>query len=222
MLGHLSPYSMNLMNYPDDQIEAGEGRDLVEARAIAIDRLLTKLLPQPFSRFSVINQKIEDAMRRRRTAMINDQEAQKLNQIDQLLDYFQVLEAIVPAEGSQYISLYAARLLQSPNNASSQAFELFKFIKDMHKIRNSVLHGRVDEVLSGKLKTDYKLDIPRLRQIIYSLACLYIMNGSLRELATRLALGEQVNLEREYETNQTDWVSRRRSAALRNSGITFW
>jgi hypothetical protein len=69
---------------------------------MAIDRLLTKILPQPFSKFAVINQKIEDAMRRRRTAIRNDEWAQKMNQIDQLLDYFQVLEAIVPAEGSQY------------------------------------------------------------------------------------------------------------------------
>jgi hypothetical protein len=225
MLGHLSAYSMNLMNYPDDQIEGGEGRDLGDSRAMAIDRLLTKLLPQSFSRFTVVNQKIEDAMRRRRTAMINDQQVQKLNEVDQLLDYFQVLEAIVPAEGSQYISLYAARLLQSPTNPANQAFELFKFIKDMHKIRNYVLHGRIDEVLSGKLKTDYKLDIPRLRHIIYSLACLYIMNGSngsLREHATRLALGEKVDLEREYETSQTDWMNRRRSAALRNSDVVFW
>jgi len=144
---------------------------------MAIDRLLTKILPQPFSKFAVINQKIEDAMRRRRTAIRNDEWAQKMNQIDQLLDYFQVLEAIVPAEGSQYISLYAARVLTPPNSAPNQGFELFKFIKDMHTIRNHIIHGRVGDVLS--VKTDHKLDIPRFRHIIYSLASLYIMNGPL-------------------------------------------
>ena len=114
MLGHLSAYSMNLVHYPDDVIEDGEGRSLQEVDGMAIDRLLTKILPQPFSKFAVINQKIEDAMRRRRTAIRNDERAQKMNQIDQLLDYFQVLEAIVPAEGSEYISLYAARVLTPP------------------------------------------------------------------------------------------------------------
>jgi hypothetical protein len=151
--------------------------------------------------------------------MLNDARAQKLSEIDQLLDYFQVLEAIVPAEGSEYISLYAARLLRN-DSVSNQAFELFQFIKDMCKIRNSVMHGRVDEVLSGKL--GQRLDIPRFRQVICSLARLHIMNGPLRDLATKLALGETVQVEREYETNQAEWVARRRTGALRNANVVFW
>jgi hypothetical protein len=42
------------------------------------------------------------------------------------------------------------------------------------------------------------------------------------EHATRLALGEKVDLEREYETTQTDWMNRRRRAALRNSDVVIW
>jgi len=222
MLGHLSAHSMNLMNYPDERIEAGEGRELNESDGMAIDRLLTKLLPQSLSKFAVINQKIEDAMRRRRTAVRNDHRAQKLNEIDVLLDYFQVLEALIPTAGSEYISLYAARLLRAPNSAPNQTFELYKFIKDMYTVRNNVMHGRVDDVLSGKLKESRKLDIFRLRHIVYSLACLNIMNGPLRDIATLLALGETAQLEREYETDQQEWMNRRKNALLRNANVVSW
>jgi len=213
---------MLMHNYPDERIDRGEHRDIDESSGMAIDRLLTKLLPQEPAKFSVINQKLEDALRRRRSAILNDQRAQKLNEIDQLLDYFQVLEATVPAMGSEYISLYASRLLTPNDSPANQAFELFQFIKDMHSIRNSVMHGRVDEVLSGKLKQAARLDIPRFRHVVYSLTCLHIMNGPLRDLATRLALGEKIELEREYETNQDEWMKRRRAAHLRNANITFW
>jgi hypothetical protein len=222
MLGHLSTHSMVLMNYADDRIEGGEGRDIEESDGMAIDRLLSKLLPQSLAKFEVINQKIEDAMRRRRTALLNDARAQKLNEIDQLLDYFQVLEALIPTGGSEYISLYAARLLRSPNSAPNQTFELYRFIKDMYTVRNSVMHGRVDDVLSGKLKESRKLDIFRLRHIVYSLACLNIMNGPLRDAATLLALGETFQLEHEYETDQQEWMRRRKSAVLRNANVVFW
>jgi len=218
-LGHLSAHSMNLMNYPDNRVEPGESREIQDSEGMAIDRLLTKLLPQSLSKYTVVNQKLEDAMRRRRTVMLNDTRAQKLSEIDQLLDYFQVLEAIVPAEGSEYISLYAARLLRD-DSVPNQAFELFQFIKDMCKIRNSVMHGRINEVLSGKL--GQRLDILRFRQVIYSLVRLHIMNGPLRDLATKLALGETVQLEREYEANQAEWMARRRTGALRNANVVFW
>jgi hypothetical protein len=222
LLGKLSAHSILMHNYPDERIDRGEHRDIDESSGMAIDRLLTKLLPQEPAKFSVINQKLEDALRRRRSAILNDQRAQKLNEIDQLLDYFQVLEATVPAMGSEYISLYASRLLTPNDSPANQAFELFQFIKDMHSIRNSVMHGRVDEVLSGKLKQAARLDIPRFRHVVYSLTCLHIMNGPLRDLATRLALGEKIELEREYETNQDEWMKRRRAAHLRNANITFW
>lgn len=222
MLGHLSAHSMILMNYPDDRIEDGEGRDIDESHGMAIDRLLTKLMPQSLSKFEVINQKIEDAMRRRRRALLNDARAQKLNEIDQLLDYFQVLESLVPAGGSEYISLYAARLLRSPNSAPNETFELYRFIKDMYTVRNNVVHGRVDDVLSGRLKESRKLDIFRLRHIVYSLACLNIMNGPLRDAATLLALGETCQLEREYETDPQEWMKRRKSGMLRNANVIFW
>jgi hypothetical protein len=142
MLGHLSAHSMNLMSYPDDRIERGEGRDLDDTAGMAIDRLLTKLLPQSLSTFAVLNQKVEDAIRRRRRVR-NDDHLQKLNEIDQLLDYFQILEAIIPVRGSEYISLYAARLLRSPNSAPNQTFELYRFIKDMYNVRNDIMHGPV-------------------------------------------------------------------------------
>src|SRR5882762_9519512 len=80
----------------------------------------------------------------------------------------------------------------------------------------------IDDVLSGKLKEGRKLDIFRLRHIVYSLACLSIMNGPLRDAATLLALGETYQLEREYETDQQEWMKRRKSGVLRNANVVFW
>jgi hypothetical protein len=223
MLGHLSAHSMIIFNSPDDRIERGEGRELEQSSSVGLDKLVNKLMQTPFSKVAVIDQKVEDAIRRRRSVILNDRLAQIRDDIDKLLDYFQVLEAIVPAEGSQYISLYAARLLASSGHGGFAAnpFEIFKFIKDMHTIRNNVIHGRVDEVISGRLKD--KLDIPRLRQIIYSLAGLYVLNGgALRESATRLALGEQVALETAYGMPPAGWTSYIRAAPERNQNLVFW
>jgi hypothetical protein len=189
---------------------------------MAIDRLLTKLLPQSLTNFEVINQKIEDALRRRRRALLNDTRAQRLNEIDQLLDYFQVLEALVPARGSDSISLYAARLLRTPNSAPNQTLELYRFMKDMYRVRNDIMHGRVDEVLSRKSKESQRIDIYKLRHIVYSLACLHIMNGQLKDAATQLALGETAQLEHEYETDTEEWLKRRKSGMLRNANVIFW
>jgi hypothetical protein len=161
-------------------------------------------------------------MRRQRKAWRNDAHVQKLNEIDQLLDYFQILEAIVPVNGSEYISLYAARLLRSPNSVPNQTFELYRFIKDMYKVRNYIMHGRVDDILSRKSKESQRIDIYKLRHIVYSLACLHIMNGQLKDAATRLALGETAQLEREYETDQQEWMKRRKSGVLRNANVVFW
>ena len=223
ILGNLSTHSMLLHNFPDERIERGEHRDVDESSGMAIDRLLTKLLPQNPDNFAVINQKLEDAIRRRRSTMLNQQRGTRLNEIDQLLDYVQVLEAIVPVMGSESISLYAARLLTRHDSPPNQGFELYTFIKDMYKIRNAVVHGRVNEILDVNSKLAAKLDIPRFRQIIYSLTCLHIMNGQLRgDLATRLSLGEKIELEREYETNPVDWMKRHKEARLRNANTVFW
>lgn len=222
MLGHLSAYSLNLMNYPDDRIEPGQARDLDESAGMAIDRLLSRLLPQSLSTFAVINQKIEDAMRRHRRAWRNDPYAQRLNEVDQILDYFQILEAVVPGYGSENISLYAARLLRSPNSVPNESFELYRFIKDMYKVRNDIMHGRVDGILSRKTKESQRIDIYKLRHIVYSLVCLRIMNGQLKDAATRLALGEAVQLEREYELDQQEWMMRRKTGMLRNANLVFW
>jgi hypothetical protein len=222
MLGNLSAHSMNFMHYPDDRIERGEGGELDESAGMAIDRLLTKLLPEPLSTFAVINQKVDDALRRRRRALRNDAHVQKLNEIDQILDYCQILEAILPVNGIEYISLYAARLLRSPNSAPNEIFELYKFIKDMYRVRNDIMHGRVDDVLSRKSKPSQRIDIYKLRHIVYSLACINIMNGPLVDAATRLALGETFQLEREHESDQQAWMKRHRDALLRNASVVFW
>lgn len=195
--GHLSTFSMNCMNFPDDPLERDAPGELHDIHYLWVGRLLPKLLQQPFSKVDLIDQKIEDAARRQRRVMLKEREAQILTAIDQLLDYFQVLEAVVPAEGSQYIALYAAILLKASGygGLGMKPFELFTFIKDMHKIRNHVLHGRIDEILSGRLKTDHQLNINTFKQLVQVLAGLYVLNGPLREAATRLALGEELKLE---------------------------
>jgi hypothetical protein len=195
--GHLSALCMNCMNFPDDPLERDAPGELDDVHYLWAGRLLPKLLQQPFSKVDLIDQKIEDAARRQRRVMLKEREAQVLTAIDQLLDYFQVLEAVVPAEGSQYIALYAATLLRASGygGLGMKPFEVFTFIKDMHKIRNYVLHGRIDEILNGRLKTDHQLNINAFKQLVHVLAGLYVLNGPLREAATRLALGEEVKLE---------------------------
>jgi hypothetical protein len=219
-IGHLSALHMVLTNYPDELVEDGESRNLEEPYSAAISRLLERLVSARPDKFTVIQQKLDDALRRHRKVLLNNQRATQMNDIDKLLDYFQVLEAVVPFEGSHNISLAAARLLTNPGDASSKPFEMFQFIKDMHTIRNEVVHGRIDRVLEGKKMP--KLDINRFRHIIYSLVCLHIMNGSLRDASVRLALGEPVKLEREYFDEYSEWTKRKKLYELQNKSIVFW
>jgi hypothetical protein len=196
MPGHLSAYSMNCMNFPDDPLEGESPGDLDDFHYLYIGRLLPKLLQQPLSKMDLIDQKIEDAARRQRRVMLGEREAQLRTAIDQMLDYFQILEAVVPAEGSQYISLYAAVLLKAGGyrGIEMKPFEMFTLFKDMHKIRNYVMHGRIDEVMNGRFRTDQQ-SFYTFKQMVHGLAGLYVLNGSLREIATRLALGEEIKLE---------------------------
>jgi hypothetical protein len=200
MPGHLSALLMNFMNFPDDPLERESPADLDDFHYLYIGRLLPKLLHEPFAKMDLINQKIEDAARRQRRVMLGEQAAQLRTSIDRILDYFQILEAIVPAEGSEYISLYAAVLLKTGGYRGSgmKPFEMFMLFKDMYKIRNAVMHGRIDDVMSaktgGKFRTDQQ-SFYTFKQMVHGLAALYVLNGSLREPATKLALGEEMKLE---------------------------
>jgi hypothetical protein len=195
MPGHLSALSLNCMNFPDDPFERESPSDLDDFHYLYVGRLLPKLL-QPLSKVDLIDQKIEDAARRQRRVMLGERQAQLRTAIDQMLDYFQILEAVVPAEGSQYISLFAAVLLKAGGyrGMEMKPFEMFTLFKDMHKIRNYVMHGRIDEVMSGRFRTDQQ-SFYTFKHTVHGLAGLYVLNGPLRDAAARLTLGEEMKLE---------------------------
>jgi hypothetical protein len=117
--------------------------------------------------------------------------------IDQLLDYFQILEAIVPAMGSEFIALYAAVLLHAIKSQEDPE-SAYDFVKRMHTIRNDVMHGRIRTVLTATKNRLTVHDIHRFREIIHALAGAYVMNGALRDKARLLALGKKIALVPAY------------------------
>jgi hypothetical protein len=60
----------------------------------------------------------------------------------------------------------------------------------MHTLRNDILHGRIDEVLNPKKPKIDPGEVQIFRVMVYQLGALYILNGKLRDLASRLAVGE--------------------------------
>jgi hypothetical protein len=206
-LGHYSGGSsgMALRNYPGERIDRGFGSD-AQSWGHGLERLFPPLLAAPMDSIAVLYDKIDDAFRRQQQRGAPFDGVSTKPAIDQLLDYFQSLEAIIPIEGSYQIALYAAVLLRAANRGLGlKAIEVFEFVKDMHKLRNEVVHGRIDNVLLGRGKTTYKIaDIGRFRQYVHELAILYLLNPDekgkhdLRGAAHRLAVGEDVNLRTLY------------------------
>jgi hypothetical protein len=113
------------------------------------------------------------------------------------------LEAIIQAEGSYQIALYATVLLDSARQGRELAgTTVFDFVKDMRTLRNEVVHGRIDKVLDGRSKAKHKItEIELFPHYIYQLAILYVLNPGengqhgLRPLGHRLALGEPVKVK---------------------------
>lgn len=205
MLGHYSEPGLNFMNYPDEYVEGGLGQDLKQY-AWELERLIPHALATPYTSIAVLDHKIEDALRRERRGAVEMQEAESKAAVDKLLDYFQALEAVVPIEGSYQIALYAAVLLGAASrDGATRAPEVFQFIKDMHTLRNAVVHGRLDKVLDGKVNTKNKLNVALLRNYVHELAILYLLNPDERgnrglcPLAHRLALGEPAVVKTLYE-----------------------
>ncbi|MGC2745790.1 MAG: hypothetical protein WA672_21685 [Candidatus Angelobacter sp.] len=222
MPGHLASHSFNCMNFPDEPLPHGRGSELDQSTSFWLTRILSKLMAQPFENVAVIAQKIDDALRRHRTATLDQASARLSVAVDQLLDYFQILESVVPAEGSQYIALYAARLLRAAGHSAApgKALETFNFFKDMHKIRNDVVHGRINQVLGGK--SGKNLNIDAFRHAIHTLAALYVMNGPLRDQATQLLLGEPVKLNHMYTDDHTEFTRESRASWERKKTEFFW
>jgi len=207
-LGHYSGggSGMVLMNYPGERIDRGFGSD-AQSWGLALERLFPPLLAAPTDSIAVVYDKIDDAFRRQQQRGTPFDGVAAKPAIDQLLDYFQALEAIIPIEGSYQIALYAAVLLRAAHKGRGlKAGDIFDFVKDMHTLRNEVIHGRIDNVLLGRAKTKYKItDIGQFRQYVHELAILYLLNPDergkqdLRKTAHRLAVGEDVNLRTLYK-----------------------
>jgi hypothetical protein len=137
--------------------------------------------------------------------------------IDQLIDYFQILEAIVPTMGSEFIALYSAVLLTAIEKGEG-SWATFQFIKRMHKFRNDVMHGRLDDVLNPKANFSVE-DVERFKLMIHALAGAYAMNGPLREIATKLALGHSVELTSLFPSSVEEMNRMRRP---QNHPPTWW
>src|SRR5208282_1372188 len=142
VLGHFSGGSsgMVLRNYPGERIDRGFGSD-AQSWGVALERLFPPLLAAPTDSIAVVYDKIDDAFRRQQQRGTPFDGVATKPAIDQLLDYFQALEAIIPIEGSYQIALYAAVLLRAVHKGRGlKAGDIFDFVKDMHTLRNEVIH----------------------------------------------------------------------------------
>lgn len=193
--GRLSSARFRLVDYPDDVIEGADSRDL-QSYAGVVERLFPVVLACPYSRLAVIDHKIEDALRRIKRSWSRGYKTQVKPALDMLLDYCQALESVVEVEGSYDIALYASLLLSASGNRGLGATtaELFEFFKGMYRIRNDIMHGRIDDVLNREAKSKSNFDIYRLRYYVHQIAVLHVLNDDLKQAAHRLALGEHVEL----------------------------
>jgi len=121
--------------------------------------------------------------------------------VDRLLDYCQALESIIPFTGKQ-IPEYAARVLEeNARGLRGAQSDTLDFLKDMYKLRNSVMHGKFDQVVDDRAGTRYKLkDVDLFRRYVYDLAILYFLNPdpkgepNLRRFIMHLRRGKAVEL----------------------------
>jgi hypothetical protein len=200
MVAHLSALHLSVMNFPDSQLDNSDSRELNDPDHIWLMRLWPKLVDTDYARIFILDQKIEDAIRREREATFDQEMTRRRVAVDQLLDYIQILEAVLNVKGSENFSLYAAVLLKASGNGqfAHGTYEVYEFLKNIFNIRNNVVHGRLDEVLHPK-GDKFKLDILRFRQMVHVLASLFVLNGPLRDAATKLTLGGHVDLQSIYK-----------------------
>ncbi|MGB6483706.1 MAG: hypothetical protein WBE86_09505 [Candidatus Acidiferrales bacterium] len=200
MLGHLSSMHSNVMNFPENALNSRNSSELNDADNLWLEILLPQLLQMDYASVFILDQKIQDAIGRERERIRDRQLGSRRVAVDQLMDYYQMLEAVLDVRGSEQTALYAAVLLAANGNGQfkDKGHENYTFLKETAKIRNDVVHGRLGSVLAPKDGV-FKLDINRFRHIVHVLASLFVLNGPLRDAATKLAVGERVGLQSLYE-----------------------
>lgn len=195
ILGHRSGHYMTFMNWPDEYIPGTESRDLM-THELWFRILVPYIVAAPWTELEVVHRKFEDAFRRQRTAVIDRDRAERMATIDRLLDYCQALEALLPLRTKYRIAISASALLAAHFDDNGQrATEIFETVSNQYNLRNDVMHGRIDEVLSGRGRP---LDVSSLELVVRDLTILRILNPGvvLEDLADRLLLKQPVQIRR--------------------------
>jgi hypothetical protein len=198
MLGHLSAFRLNLMNFPDEVIGYDKSAKLDQHDEVRLGRLLPKLASEKSSRFFVLDTKVEDAIRRNR-GVVGDRDPRAMRiAVDQLLDYCQILEAILPTQGKDKFARYTSVLLKEygQNQCGNNPCADFDFVTRMYEARNDVMHGRIDTVLANRTINLHDVDL--FGRMIHVLAGLYVMNGQLKDIAVKLFQGKPASIESLY------------------------
>jgi len=220
MTGALSGYQMNIMNFPDDFVKSKTSSELGEYNSLRLRQLLPRLAAMKYDDIFLLDTKLDDILRRSRQTMLGQELTDLKVAIEKLLDCFQILEAILGVEGSEYIALYSAVLLTKSGHSpfpplSTDPYEIYRFIKRMFGLRNAVVHGRMVELLNPKKQQALPSEVDGFLRMVNHLALLFILNGKLKEAATKLAVGSAAKLE------FFDQVSREEMNAIRKPTPTY-
>jgi len=212
-IGHLSTYHMNLMNFPDESLIGGVSRELTEHDGVRLRSLLPALSSQTFNAISTLDIKIEEALRRPRESMLDRKATETKVALDQLLDYFQVYETLLPIKGRPMFATRGAALVSG--GILDRHFNGNRtFLERMYDIRNDALHGRVGTILTTNPHSFSPSDVDHFRHIVHTIATLYIMNGNLDRSAKRLATGKTVSLKTAYSGLPEDLKALRKARDL--------
>ena len=199
MLGALSGFNLNLLNFPDEFVE-GQWSDLSERDSLWLGRLMPRLAAMKYDEIYLLDTKLDDILRRARRSMFGREMTSLKVAVEQLIDCFQIFESVLEVSGSEAGAVYAAALLKESGYVpflplAADSHGIYKFVKRMFALRNDVMHGRIDKVLHPQKLNSFPTDVHEFRRMVCHLAILSILNGKLKESATRLAVGAPVHLD---------------------------